>query len=58
MDLSAVVGLVASEDLEQRRLAGAIRADDADPISCPNHDRSVREEGSVANSLFELGKSQ
>jgi len=53
-----VAGLLAGEGVEERRLARAVGADDADPVARADHGRGATEEHSVADALFEIFESQ
>ena len=51
LDVAAVGFELAGENVEQRRLAGAIRADDAEPVAAQDADREILHDGAVAPAL-------
>src|SRR5581483_3434387 len=59
-DLRAALGRIgdAREDLEERRLAGAVRADDAEDLTLPHVERNVTERPESFASAGPVGSAQ
>ena len=57
-DLAFVGGFAAGEDLQQRRFAGTVGADQPDPFAGPQFDPQIGEQRTMAETLGEAAAAE